>query len=294
MNTGPVKPLIEVNKVLVCTDDSPASLGAFRAGVTLGRDTGCRVYILEVVELMPYFDYSQPDLLSIPSQFNQEIYKMREAAVRKRLEDWRTQAAGQGVELEPRMRIGASVFGEIMEEIQELQPDLIIMGRRGRTGLNRLLMGSVTARVIGHSPVNVLVVPKDAALEYKKILLASDGSSYSRQAWVEALQLTQSKESILLAVSVAQGDWTLGLAEEHLEILKQEAAQQGVEIQTLAFQGRPEVGILEAAWNLQANLIVLGSHGRTGLMRLLLGSVAERVIGQASCAVLVVKEASDQ
>jgi nucleotide-binding universal stress UspA family protein len=54
--------------------------------------------------------------------------------------------------------------------------------------------------------------------------------------------------------------------------------------------GRPEEGILRAAQYKQASLIIVGSHGRTGLKRLLMGSVAERVIGHAPCPVLVVKK----
>jgi nucleotide-binding universal stress UspA family protein len=54
--------------------------------------------------------------------------------------------------------------------------------------------------------------------------------------------------------------------------------------------GRPEEGIVKAAEFKQVNLIIVGSHGRTGLKRLLMGSVAERVIGHAKCPVLVVKK----
>ena len=68
--------------------------------------------------------------------------------------------------MEPRVRTGPSAYEGILEEVGELQPDLIIMGRHGYTGLTRLLMGSVTARVIGHSPCHVLVVPREVALKF--------------------------------------------------------------------------------------------------------------------------------
>ena len=59
---------------------------------------------------------------------------------------------------------------------------MIVMGRRGRTGLKRLMMGSETAKTIGHAPCNVLVVPRAAKLEFKNILIATDGSKYSAAA----------------------------------------------------------------------------------------------------------------
>ena len=82
-----------------------------------------------------------------------------------------------------------SPFAAIVAEAEKIQADLIVMGRYGRTGLSRLLMGSVTARVIGHSPINVLVVPQGASLGFARLLIASDGSPYSDAALTEALAM---------------------------------------------------------------------------------------------------------
>ena len=72
--------------------------------------------------------------------------------------------------------------------------------------------------------------------------------------------------------------------------LEAAAAAEGLALETMVPRGKPYEAIVQAARLKQANLIVLGSHGRTGLRKLLMGSVAERVIGQAPCAVLVVKK----
>ena len=173
---------------------------------------------------------------------------------------------------------------------QAVQPDLIIMGRHGFTGLARLLMGSVTARVIGHSPGNVLVVPREASLEFARVLMASDDSPHSAAAWQEALAIAKRMESRLLAISVAPEDRHAKPALEVVHQLEAEARAQGVIVETLVPRGQPFEAIIKVAQAKQVNLIILGSHGRTGLRRLLMGSVAERVIGQAPCPVLVVKK----
>jgi nucleotide-binding universal stress UspA family protein len=72
--------------------------------------------------------------------------------------------------------------------------------------------------------------------------------------------------------------------------MEAEARLRGVPLETAVPYGRPFEAILQVAQAKKVNLIVLGSHGRTGLRRLLLGSTAERVIGQAPCPVLVVKK----
>jgi nucleotide-binding universal stress UspA family protein len=164
------------------------------------------------------------------------------------------------------------------------------MGRHGYTGLARLLMGSVTARVIGHSPCHVLVVPQGVPLRFERLLIASDGSLFSEAAWDEALALARAMGSALIGVAVATSDRDIPTATEAVRHLEAVAAAQGITLDTLIPMGRPEEGIVKAADFKKASLIIVGSHGRTGLKRLLMGSVAERVIGLASCPVLVVKK----
>ena len=152
-------------KILVCTDGSPDSEGAITAALNLAKTTGSTVFLLEVLFYLAGYELQAPDTLA-PPMVNLELMQAQETAARERLEARKAEAAGEGVTLEPRVRTGSSAYEGILEEAGETQPDLIIMGRHGYTGLTRLLMGSVTARVIGHSPCNVLVVPREVALEF--------------------------------------------------------------------------------------------------------------------------------
>ena len=276
-------------KILVCTDGSPESEGAITAALHLAKTTGSTVFLLEVLFFLAGYEMQSPDNLA-PPVVNLELMQIQETATRERLDAWKAEAAGEGVILEPRVRTGASAYGGIMEEAGELQPDLIIMGRHGYTGLTRLLMGSVTARVIGHSPVSVLVVPQGVPLSFERLLIASDGSAFSEAAWNEALSLAKTMGSALIGVSVAAAERDISTATGAVRNLEAAAAKQGITLDTMIPVGRPEVGIVKAAEFKQASLIIVGSHGRTGLKRLLMGSVAERVIGAAKCPVLVVKK----
>ena len=277
-------------KLLVCTDDSPDSQGACAAALELAQGTGSKVYLLQVVTFIPGYELQPLDLMA-PStpQFDLEMMAVREAAVRDHLEPLKAEAAKRGVDLEIRVRTSIADYDGILEEAEDIQPYLLIMGRHGRTGLSRLLMGSVTARVIGHSPFNVLVVPKGVTLNFHKILLGSDGSPASAAACGEALAITKRMESALIAASVVQSARELKTAEEIVRKLEAAAARQGVAVKPLVLKGRPFEAILKAAQDHRVNLIILGSHGRTGLARLLMGSTTERVIGQSPCPVLVVK-----
>jgi nucleotide-binding universal stress UspA family protein len=278
-----------LEKLLVCTDGSPESRGAVAAALDLARSTGCKVYVLEVLTFIPGYELHSPDLLPPPA-LDLEVQAAQEAAVKERLEALKAEAAAQGVELEPRLRSSTAAYDGILEEADALNPDWIVMGRHGFTGLARLLMGSVTARVIGHSPVNVLVVPQEAALAFQRVMVASDDSPYSDAAFREALGIAKRMGSTLIGVSAAASEGEIKTAGEVVARMAAEASRQGLTLETMVLRGKPYEAIVIAAQAKSADLIVVGSHGRTGLSRLLMGSVAERVIGQAPCPVLVVKK----
>lgn len=186
---------------------------------------------------------------------------------------------------------------------------MIVMGRRGRTGLKRLMMGSVTARVIGHAHCNVLVVPRAAELAFKSIVVATDGSRHSTAAVSHAIGLAKRNDSQLTVIAVVPAeiaaptdlDFTIDMrdklaeeemrhAEQNAKAVKEAAEREGVAVRAFVMTGKPAEAIIQTAAERRADLIVVGSHGRTGLERLMLGSVAERVIVLASCPVLVVKK----
>jgi universal stress protein E len=284
--TSPATPF---PKILVCTDGSPDSEGALNAALQMAQTSGSKIVLLEVIYFLAGYELQSPDTLA-PPVINLELMQTQETVVRERLERQKAEAANQKITLETRTRSSSSAYEGILEEAQELKPDLIIMGRHGYSGLTRLLMGSTTARVIGHSPCHVLVAPTGGSLNFHCLLVACDGSPFSEAAWVEALGLAQTMGSAMVAVSVAADDRDIPAATKVVQTLEQAAGKQGLTLETLILMGRPDEAIVNAAIFKDASLIIVGSHGGTGLKRLLMGSVAERVIGHAKCPVLVVKK----
>jgi nucleotide-binding universal stress UspA family protein len=177
--------------------------------------------------------------------------------------------------------------------------DLIVMGRRGLTRLDRWLIGSVTARVIGYTRKDVLVVPATATLDWRHLLLATDGSSHNKAAVAKAIAIAKMRRAKLTAISVAYTNDELSdlapeavnvlirQAQELLQATKQQAAREGVALETVVRADEPQDAILALAAEIKPSLIVMGSHGRKGLTRLLMGSVTEHVIGLGDSPVLV-------
>ncbi len=265
-------------ELLVCTDASLASRGVFDAALALAQREPCRVRLLQVLEYNPGF---ASQVLDAIQEWEGEARAGLEALVQR--------AEAQGVAAEIVISRGQTAPHAIMAEAERRRPDMIIMGRRGRSDLKAILMGSVTARVIGLSPVPILVVPRLGPFTFGRPLLASDGSPHSESAWQQALGLARAWSVPLLAVSAAQKEKEYPEVEAILQKLQEEAREQGAPLTTHMIQGQPAEAILRAAEVLKADLLILGSHGRTGLKRLFMGGVAQQVVGRAACPVLIVK-----
>ncbi|MCX5888900.1 MAG: universal stress protein [Deltaproteobacteria bacterium] len=266
--------------LLVCTDGSDEGGNAVTQALALGQACGSKVYALQLVEIVPEFEAVAPDLRVC---LEEEIHRQKVVAA--------SEAALRGVQLEYRVVHSVSPFAAIVAEADQIQPGLILMGRYGRTALLHLAMGSVTARVIGLSSVNVLVVPQGAALSFKRLLIASDGSPYSDAALTEAIAMASRASSELLGVVVAREEGEIPEAQEIVHRMLTAANREGVSFQGFSPQGlAADDGVIQVALENHVDLIIMGSHGRTGFKKLLMGSVTERVIGQTPCPVLVVKK----
>jgi nucleotide-binding universal stress UspA family protein len=268
-------------KLMVCTDGSVGGNNAVANTLDLAKACGSRVFVVQVIQISPEFQVAMPDARSTLEKEAQDNLAFIKAEADK-LE----------VPIQFRMLESQQPHIAIVAEVEKIQPDLVIMGRRGKhRGLAAIFMGSVTARVIGHSPANVLVVPQGAALGFQQILVASDGSPHSEITFKLSLAMAKQARSQLIAIAVAPEEGDIIEAKALVHKMLTAANQAGMPLKGISPQGvAPDAGIIHQAIKNEVDLIVMGSHGRTGLKRLLMGSVTERVIGQTPCPVLVVKK----
>lgn len=290
-------PVTKLEKLLLSTDCSEFGKGAIREAIKLAKTCSSKLFVISVVETNPEYEAIAPQLV-----------EKAEKETRRYLESVKEMAAKEGVDCEIIARQGEDPYKYIIEEAEKNQVSMIITGRRGRKGFKKLMMGSETARIIGHASRNILVVPRASNIEFNKIVVATDGSQYSENAVREAVNIAKRCGSTLIAVSVVPSETEspfdivhsemqkgmiaekeLGEAEKTVKKVKEIATEAGVTAKGFVYGGRPYEAILEIAKEEKADLIIVGSHGRTGIAKLLMGSVTERVIVLTECAVLVVK-----
>jgi len=278
-----LSPLGRFERFLVPTDGSEFSSGAVREALRMAKKCGARIRVISVI-----------------AGGNAELYAMGEQLVARELETARAtlneiekQASESGVACETEVVQASQIQDEIIAQATRMNADLIVMGRRGRRGLARLMLGDVTAQVIGRAPCSVLVVPRTAEVTGRHFLVASDGSRFGDAAAATAGSLAKLCGSPVTVLSVtlpSHNEQRRAEARQTVNRATSFLSQENVRVSGQVLEGRPDSLIAELAVKTNTDLIVVGSHGRTGIERVLLGSTTERVLNLAtSAAVLVVR-----
>jgi nucleotide-binding universal stress UspA family protein len=279
-------------KILVAVDGSESSRNALLQAFRLAVEEKCWITVTSVI---PPFT-GDLDLTGVKGDVRASLAKPCEEALRQ---------AEKLAQVERILIKTVCEEGETYERIVDLADaencDIIVMGRRGVKKIDRTLVGSVTARVIGHTQRDVLVVPAGTTVGWKKILVGTDGSKYSDIAINKAIDFAAAYGGSLLVVSVvdvptefyaeapAAVEDMVRKAKEYTAAVRKQAEAAGVTVETYIGEAEAFQAIVKLAREQAVNMIVVGSHGRTGLRRLLMGSVTEKVIGHAPCPVLVTK-----
>jgi nucleotide-binding universal stress UspA family protein len=304
---GAALPPRRFNRILVPIDFSRPSLKAIPYALAISRQFGADVHLLHITDVA---QQPAPTLLTLPlvpqSEWDQRLMKRLEALVVKYRSDGKVSA------LEPRT---GTAYEEICDVARELKADLIVVATHGHTGYKRMFLGSVAERVVQHSPCPVLVVRQHLSgsngaahlrtrtgFQLAKILVPTDFSDCSHTAFDFGVQLAREFGAELCLVHVINphafpfGDKYTAL--DPAELLQQmgTAAQRRMRLMAAKaktrysvrlIRGSPAIEICKAA-NEDADLIVISTHGRTGLGHLLIGSVAEHVVRYAHSPVLVI------
>ena len=197
----------------------------------------------------------------------------------------------------------------LLDWIDRHRPDLVVVGNRGVSPFERALLGSVSGELVDGSPVPVLVARRPTL---ERVVVAVDGSDNSAEALaaVRRWPFLALAETRTLSIVAAPAAWwpgdivpdpetatadrlTTTVAIREHEAIASDAA---VALRAAGFRAEPEVlsgspahSIVAFASDWGADLVILGSHGRTGLARLFLGSVARNVLHHAGCSVLIVR-----
>jgi len=141
-------PITKGEKILISLDGSMYSDTALEQAISLGRICNSTIYAITVIDLYPEQMEVAPALVEKMSQDGRET-----------LEKAKKKIEAENIPCETIVHMGGQPHEFIVQEAKDRSIDLIVMGTHGRTGLKKLIMGSVVQKVIGNAPCSVLVVP---------------------------------------------------------------------------------------------------------------------------------------
>jgi nucleotide-binding universal stress UspA family protein len=224
---------------------------------------------------------------------------------------------GRGITAETGVPYGPAAEG-ILDEIRLRRPDLVVMATHGRSGLGRWLYGSVAEAVIGRSTTPILLTrawhaeqPARAAAEYERLIVPLDGSPFAEAVLPLAGKLAATIDAELVLVWVislpqeaqyTENGQVVRFIDQELEVLQSDAQRYLAQIERRIREQHPTVrtttdvrlgvpveGIVSASEQGGAAMVVMATHGRTGLSRLFLGSVAGAVLRAGEVPLLLIR-----
>ena len=265
--------------ILLTVDDVDASTGAIQVAKELARDTGAELVVMSVLPTSDGYGLMGLDARAVEED--------RTISMLERIAD---EARVTGVNARAEAVRGASPADAIVKLARALKADVIVVGRRGRNDLARAMLGDMTARVIGAASSPVLVVPRAATYPKKRILLASDGSPASERAGRTTALCATLLGLPVTVLSVEVPEHEVERQAEAAKIVERTVGfmrARGVDASSKIARGLPPDEIIRAAADADADLIVIGSEGRSGLGRVMVGGNCQAVIGKSTCPVLV-------
>ncbi|MEF8853501.1 MAG: universal stress protein [Haloarculaceae archaeon] len=282
------------DRILVPTDGSEAADRALDLAAAVAASHDAELHVLYVA------DTNQPSLSRIRGQVVDILEREGDRIVDEAAERVR----GSGVDVTTAVVQGGP-SRTILDYVDERGVDLVAMGTRGERDVEQLLLGSVTERVVRSAAVPVLGVPPDSDRSYPpgRVLVGSDGSDGSEAALAEGIGIAERSDAALHVVTVLEQS-LLGIdvrsaaaaeerecrAEELLETARSRAGDAGVaSVETSVEEGDVAATLTDHAESHDVDLVVVGTHGRSGIDRRLLGSVTEDLLRTATVPVLSVR-----
>ncbi|CAB0619232.1 universal stress protein [Corynebacterium diphtheriae] len=290
------------NIVVVAVDGSEASQNAVRWAANTANKRGVPLR-LAASYTMPQFLYAEG---MVPPQ---ELFDELQSETMDVIEAARVVAH----EVAPDIKIGYVIAeGSPIDMLLDMSSDvtMIVMGSRGLGGLSGMVMGSVSAAVVSHADCPVVVVRSDNHVtetnKYGPVVVGVDGSDVSQRATEFAFEEAQARGAKLVAIhtwmdmqvqaslaglAAAQQEWEI-IEKEQTTLLKDRLQPllerfTDVEVEMVITRDRPVRALEDCAHN--AQLLVVGSHGRGGFRGMLLGSTSRALLQSAPCPMVVVR-----
>ena len=266
--------------LLLATEHGEQDLGAEQVAFALAASMAQPLAVVMPLASNPEYEAVAPQLAA-----------RAEADIARRREALGAAALAAGVTVAVQVRRGSELYAEIVAAAREHHSALLVVRRRGQRGLlANLLIGEMVSKVLAHAPCSVLVVPREAGPAQRGLLVGVDPQQLELRPVAHAAAVAAALGLPLHLVCVVPREGERARADEALS-----SAHAGLAVAPASAEvriGAAHAQIIAAAQARDADLIAVARHGGHALGRAWIGGVAQKVIGLAGCAVLVLVDAA--
>ena len=276
-----------MKNILVPTDFSKISINAIEVAFDIAKRSGADVTLLHVVE------EATPESFSVTGQgapkgweermFTAELIKK----AKKQMEKIVLDPKFKSVTVNGEIRVGNPFHG-MRTIISEQKPDLIVMGTRGQTNLETMIIGSNTERVVRHAKSPVLSIhQKPTSLNFKNIVFAT-GMHKDEEVFSKIVKRAQEiyKATVHFVRINTPGDFQRDrVVKDYMDKFAKKLGFKNYTINVYNDTSTEE-GVIYFAESINADMIAMATHGRTGFAHVMAGSIAEDVVGHSKRPVL--------
>jgi nucleotide-binding universal stress UspA family protein len=292
---------MKFNKIIVPVDFSEFSDRAVTYALYLAETFSAQLTLLHAVVL----HYEGADEITQFKEY-EKLVELQEEHIHQQLQKHHQKATRKGISIDTKVVRGVSGADAILDFIINTENhDLIVMGTHGRTGIKKWLYGSVTEKVVQHSPIPVLTVHSSwDKYTIEKILVPVDFSDYSQKAAASSIDIAGGFNAQLVFLHVITQEVhpayyatsydslfiiDPSLKERSIHNLKKFAGEGVPNSEFVVGEGKASREIVMYAEENNCDLILMATRGLTGLEHLLIGSTTERVVRLAKCPVLTLE-----
>jgi len=273
-----------MKKILVPTDFSKESEYALKVAAQLAKTYGSEIYLVHLLDL----PIQEIDPLKSTSQLPAAMFFMEMA--NKKIEALMSRDYLEGLKINVTIKPD-NPFNGIINVCKKNKINMVIMGSHGSTGIREVFIGSIAEKVVRHSDIPVMVIKKDHAnFSVKQIVFASDFKKESKHTYKQAIEIAKLfKAKIhLLMVNTPTNFITTSDANKRIHEFIKGFSFKNYTVNIYNDESI-EIGILNFAGEIKADLIGISTHGRQGLSHFINGSLSEDLVNHAKRPVLTFK-----
>jgi nucleotide-binding universal stress UspA family protein len=293
---------LKIKRILCPIDFSEFSVSAYQHALSVAEHYQAKLVAQHIVEL---WRHPAADFVASAGLYEEYSQALRESG-KEQLQEFVKKHTHD--EIQPELVVQTGVAADSILSFAQLQKaDVIVMGTHGRRGFDRLMLGSVTDRVMRTAPCPVLVASKPPqgsvavgkerghVHHLSRILFCADFSENSEGALKYAISATAEYDAELTLLHVLEGvpsqaetEEAMAAAAERLDKLIPPEGRKSLKIRTAVRTGKPYPQIIQLAMEAQIDLVIMGVRGRGALDVAVFGSTTYRVMQLGSCPVLAV------